>query len=110
MSKVEGKKKWILLILLQLVIMIYTLSGVAAKFAAGYEFYPVLRSRNLRPWIVCHLLAADYQKGRFVGSICKQEHCDSMVYDLGNTDFWRTYFGTEYYWCPSGNCRHHDCE
>ena len=38
MSKVEGKKKWILLILLQLVIMIYTLSGVAAKFAAGYEF------------------------------------------------------------------------
>ena len=34
MSKVEGKKKWILLILLQLVIMIYTLSGVAA----GYEF------------------------------------------------------------------------
>jgi drug/metabolite transporter (DMT)-like permease len=37
MSKVEGKKKWILLILLQLVIMIYTLSGVAAKFAAGYE-------------------------------------------------------------------------
>ena len=38
MSKVEGKKKWILLILLQLVIMIDTLSGVAAKFAAGYEF------------------------------------------------------------------------
>ena len=38
MSKVEGKKKWLLLILLQLVIMIYTLSGVAAKFAAGYEF------------------------------------------------------------------------
>ena len=38
MSKIEGKKKWILLILLQLVIMIYTLSGVAAKFAAGYEF------------------------------------------------------------------------
>ena len=36
MSKVEGKKKWILLILLQLVIMIYTLSGVAAKFAACY--------------------------------------------------------------------------
>ena len=30
MSKVEGKKKWLLLILLQLVIMIYTVSGVAA--------------------------------------------------------------------------------
>jgi len=68
MSKVEGKKKWILLILLQLVIMIYTLSGVAAKFAAGYEFL----SRGFIlcygveiciPWIVCHFLAADYQKG-----------------------------------------------
>lgn len=38
MSKVEGTKKWLLLILLQLAVMIYTLSGVAAKFAAGYEF------------------------------------------------------------------------
>lgn len=38
MSKVEGRKKWLLLILLQLVVMIYTMSGVAAKFAAGYEF------------------------------------------------------------------------
>lgn len=36
MSKVEGKKKWILLILLQLVIMVYTMSSVAAKFAAGF--------------------------------------------------------------------------
>lgn len=38
MSKVEGKKKWILLILLQLVIMVYTMSSVVAKFAAGYKF------------------------------------------------------------------------
>lgn len=38
MSKVEGRKKWLLLILLQLVVMIYTISGVAAKFAAGYKF------------------------------------------------------------------------
>ena len=46
MSKVEGKKKWLLLILLQLVIMIYTLSGVAAKFAAGYEFLSMGKGRD----------------------------------------------------------------
>ena len=46
-----------------------------------------------------------WQRYEFAIDVYKRQ-----VYDLGNTDFWRTYFGTEYYWCPSGNCRHHDCE
>lgn len=33
------KKKWILLIALQLVVMFFSLSTVAAKFAAGSEFF-----------------------------------------------------------------------
>lgn len=35
------KSKVIILVLLQAIVAIYTLSGVAAKFAAGYEFMSV---------------------------------------------------------------------
>lgn len=37
----KEKSKWIILILLQLLIMVYTMSGVAAKFAAQYAFLSV---------------------------------------------------------------------
>ncbi len=115
MSKVEGKKKWILLILLQLVIMIYTLSGVAAKFAAGYEFLSM-------GFILCYgWKSASLDCMPFSGSRLSKRVDLSVAYANRSIAilwsmiwaaliFWRTYFGPEYYWCPSGNCRHHDCE